>query len=149
MVDISIVDSNRISEFFERLNKNGDFVRYFIRLLFLVINLSTSFAANSAIVNTLGLGGAKDVWDSNEKKSLTYCIDSLGMSFDEYFYMEAAMSSATQEWELFTDVDFIHKTTYDTQCNNTNLNVLFNVRKNNNWNQEARAFFPGDSRLLR
>lgn len=92
-------------------------------------------------------GGADSAWSSSQKKNLTYCVsDSFGRFKAQAV---AAMQTATQGWEQAADIDFIHVSSEDGNCNASNSNVLFDVRPTRNQSYLARAFFPGQSRRTR
>jgi len=90
------------------------------------------------------LGGADNKWSETQKVNLTYCISTTTFSDPtEYNAIKTALEAATNNgWEMFADIDFIHKADQDANCNNTNANVLFDVNKVTGQPYLARAFFP-------
>jgi hypothetical protein len=90
-------------------------------------------------------GGVDAKWDKTTKKALTYCVsDAFGANKPA---MLAALTAATtQGWESFANVDFIHVTAQDATCNETNPNVVFDIRPVSGQPYLARAFFPGGER---
>ncbi len=90
-------------------------------------------------------GGVDAVWDSEQKRELTYCVsDNFGPDKAD---VVAKMAAATGEWEAVSAVDFTYDATQDSNCNAANTNVVFDVRRVNvNGQYLARAFFPGESR---
>jgi hypothetical protein len=103
------------------------------------------FRDGELIVNTVG--GEDDRWYDPEQHNLTYCVST---NFGaRYADAVNAMSSATGAWEGAADVDFVHESALDSNCNNRS-NVVFNVRMVNSGCQYlARAFFPSTGRRNR
>jgi len=90
------------------------------------------------------LGG--DVkWSSTQQRNLTYCVSSASFG-TRYSTVVSAMNSATATWEATANVNFIHSSTYDSNCTATQTGVLFDVRQTSDTSYLARAFFPNSSR---
>lgn len=76
-------------------------------------------------VNVLNTG-QDDIYLLGEENNLTYCItDDLGRDRTR---IAETLDSAAANWEAIIDVDFIYVSGEDSQCNNANTNVSFNVR---------------------
>jgi len=93
------------------------------------------------------MGGADNKWSDTQKLELTYCISNTGPAgFTdpvEYEKVKTSMEAATDRgWEMFADINFVHKPDQDATCNNTNMNVLFDVSREMGQMYLARAFFP-------
>jgi len=94
------------------------------------------------------VGGLDAVWNSEQKKQLTYCVSTAFGS--DYAKVVADMKSATDAWEAVADLDFIHLDTEDSSCTATNGKVIFDVRPVQvNGEYLARAFFPNEPRPQR
>lgn len=82
------------------------------------------------LVNRLGLGqgfaGRADIWDSERRKNLTYCVSK---EFEEHEHsaLVAALAEASAEWERYADVDFIYRADADADCNPEAPGILFAV----------------------
>ena len=63
-----------------------------------------------------------------------------------YSTVVSAMNTATAAWEATANVNFIHSSTYDSNCTATQTGVLFDVRQTTDTSFLARAFFPNSSR---
>ncbi len=93
------------------------------------------------------VGGIDAVWNSEQKKNLSYCIS---ISFgNRHAKVVADMQTATEAWESVADVDFIYLAEEDGACTPTNSNVVFDVRPVNLNAYLARAFFPNEPRRQR
>lgn len=96
------------------------------------------------------------VWDNVQKLNLTYCISD---DFQQLTNADgtvtakdvilAAMQGATADWAQAADVQFEYLAGEDANCNAGNNNVLFDVGMVQGQPYLARAFFPGEDRLLR
>ena len=95
------------------------------------------------IVNRVG--GADDKWDSATAGNLTYCISQSSFG-SRYSAMVTAMNSAAGAWEAAGRVNFVHRSDQDSNCNNRNRNVVFNIRMVTSSQYLARAFFPSTGR---
>lgn len=90
-------------------------------------------------------GDRDALWDSDQRKRLTYCVSS---AFGErHAQVIADMAAAAGAWEEAADVDFIHLPSEDAACTAANPNVLFDIRPVDvNGQYLARAFFPNEPR---
>lgn len=95
------------------------------------------------IISTVG--GLDEVWDDAIKRNLTYCVSSdFG---DRYSQVVADMASASAAWESAADIDFVHVSGFDSNCDNSTNGVQFDVRPvNADGEFYAAAFFPFDPR---
>ncbi len=93
------------------------------------------------------VGGLDAVWNSVDKRRLTYCVSTTFGS--RYWRVAAAMYYATRAWEVVADVEFTHLSAEDSACTASNSNVMFDVRPVNLGRYLARAFFPNEPRLFR
>ena len=92
-------------------------------------------------------GGADDKWSDTAKLNITYCISTnFGSNRTR---MVNAMNAATAKWESLGNVNFVHVTSQDSNCNASNQNVVFDVRQVSGQSYLARAFFPSSSRSSR
>ncbi len=128
--DIAIADRKQLEEFFDALQRADDTTAHGKLTAALIVN----------VVN-----GGVDVWSSQRKKQLSYCVsDTFGARKPAVL---ADMQAATQAWEQAADVDFIHVAAQDAACTASNNAVLFDVRPVDADGQYlARAFFPSDGR---
>ncbi|MFY2564092.1 FG-GAP-like repeat-containing protein [Corallococcus terminator] len=91
--------------------------------------------------------GADVVWNASQALNLTYCVSTL---FSDHAKVVEAMQRAALVWESEAHVAFIHDSSQDNNCTNTNNNVLFDVRPGPlDAPYDARAFFPNGSRASR
>jgi hypothetical protein len=106
---------------------------------------------------TIYYSGSDIKWSSTARQSLTYCINtsSFGSYSDD---IVTAMNEAVEAWEKVVDVNFIYDSTQNSNCSNSNNNVVFDVQYvgsgkscsgNTCWITTASAFFPSDSRSSR
>ncbi len=93
-------------------------------------------------------GGQDAVWNSTQKKQLTYCVST---SFGaRHAGVVSAMQSAGGAWSQVADIAFVHVASQDATCTASNGNVVFDVRPvNANGQYLARAFFPNEPRNVR
>ena len=92
--------------------------------------------------------GLDTVWNSTNKKQLTYCVSSRFGSHQQQVISD--MAAAAGAWEGCGDVKFSHVPAEDTRCDASNANVVFDVRPVNvNGEYLARAFFPNEPRAAR
>jgi len=84
-------------------------------------------------------------YSSTQARNLTYCISSSTFG-SRYSTMVSAMNSATGAWEATANVNFIHSSTYDSNCTASQTGVFFDVRMVSGQSYLARAFFPNSSR---
>ena len=94
------------------------------------------------------VGGLDAVWNSADKRALTYCVSTaFGPRHNQ---VVADMAAATQPWEQVADVRFVHLAGQDASCTASNQNVVFDVRPVDvNGQYLARAFFPNEARSAR
>ena len=128
--DTTILNKKKLQEFFERKVRTEPEPMEGLEL----------------IVNNVG--GLDSIWNSAQKKNLTYCISTdFGTRYDE---VAADITAATGAWEAVADIDFIHLSAEDSDCNAFNSEVVFDVRPVNVSGQYlARAFFPNEPRFSR
>ena len=92
--------------------------------------------------------GGQDVrWNDSQKLNITYCVSTTFGS--KYSTVVSAMSSAAGAWEAACNVNFVHLSQYDSNCNFKQSNVVFDVRPVHSGQYLARAFFPNSSRKNR
>ncbi len=84
-------------------------------------------------------------YSSTQARNLTYCISSSSFG-TRYSTMVSAMNSATAAWEATANVNFIHSSSYDSNCTASQTGVFFDVRMVSGQSYTARAFFPNSSR---
>ncbi len=103
-------------------------------------------SADELIVHQVG--GLDAVWNSEQKKQLTYCVSTaFGTNYNT---VVADMQSAGNAWEAVADLDLIHLSAEDGSCTASNNNVIFDVRPVHVDGQYlARAFFPNEPRPQR
>jgi len=97
--------------------------------------------ARGTRANVSFFGGRDNIQPLNRKLRLTYCVqDSLGRDRDDVVDMLAV---ATLDWERATDVNFIHLSEHDDDCEPGRLpeSVFFAVIKVDG-TYNASAFFP-------
>lgn len=94
------------------------------------------------------VNGQDAVWNSIEKRQLTYCVSkTFGANYEK---MKSDMETAGNAWEAVAAVDFIYVGGEDDSCTASNPNVVFDVRPVNvNGQYLARAFFPNEQRSSR
>lgn len=85
--------------------------------------------------------GRDNKWSNTQKMNLTYCVSTKFGS--NYSKVVSAMTSATQEWEKYANIDFVHVSNQDSNCTKNNNSVVFDVNPVNAGGRYlARAFFP-------
>jgi serralysin len=84
-------------------------------------------------------------WSSTAARNITYCVSSSSFG-SRYSTVVNAMNNATAAWEATANVNFIHSSTYDSNCTATQTGVVFDVRQTTTTSYLARAFFPNSSR---
>jgi serralysin len=87
-------------------------------------------------------------WSATAARNLTYCVSSSSFG-TRYSTVVNAMNSATAAWEATANVNFIHSSSYDSNCTATQTGVVFDVRQTTTTSYLARAFFPNSSRSSR
>jgi hypothetical protein len=114
--------------------------------------LDSAYAAEDDGYSTLEQGlivnlanGKDDRWPAGTAGNLTYCVDQKGFG-SRYSAVVSAMDSATGAWEATANVNFVHASQYDSNCNSRTSGVIFNVRQVKTSQYLARAFFPSTSR---
>ena len=128
--DIAIADRKQLEEFFEARIKRDP----------------PETAPGQLVVHQAG--GQDAVWNSTQKKQLTYCVSSTFGS--RYQRVVADMQAATVAWEQVANVDYVHVASQDASCTASNANVVFDVRPVNvSGEYLARAFFPNEPRAAR
>jgi serralysin len=98
------------------------------------------------IVNRVG--GRDDRWAADVAGNITYCVSqsSFGSRYDAAV---SAMASAAAAWEATANVNFVHVSSQDGDCNARTSNVVFDVRMVQTSQYLARAFFPSTGRRNR
>jgi serralysin len=91
------------------------------------------------------LNGADVKYSSTRAVNLTYCVSSASFG-SRYSTVVNAMNSAAAAWEATARVNFIHASSYDSNCNQYQTNVFFDVRQTSDTSYLARAFFPNSGR---
>jgi len=84
-------------------------------------------------------------WSSTTARNLTYCVSSSSFG-TRYSTVVSAMNTATAAWEATANVNFIHSSSYDSNCTASQTAVVFDVRQTSDTSYLARAFFPNTSR---
>ncbi|PTL79832.1 M57 family metalloprotease [Vitiosangium sp. GDMCC 1.1324] len=113
-----------------------------------------NFVANGDVGTTQdGLAvyyiGGDIKWSATQARNLTYCVSSSSFGSSRYSSVVSAMNSATAAWEATANVNFVHSSTYDSNCTASQSAVLFDVRQTSDTSYLARAFFPNSSRSAR
>ena len=128
--DVAIADRKQLQEFFETSIKRDP----------------PETAPGRLIVHLAG--GQDAVWNSTQKKQLTYCVSTAFGT--RHATVAMAMQNAVGAWSEVADVAFVYVATQDGSCTATNHNVVFDVRPVNvNGQYLARAFFPNEPRPAR
>ena len=98
------------------------------------------------IINTIA-NGVYDKWSAKEAISLTYCIsDKFGATKES---VVQALRVASEDWMNTANVKYIYMPQQDSLCNQSNKNVMFDVRPVSGQPYLARSFFPHTPRLSR
>ncbi|MDY7225980.1 M57 family metalloprotease [Hyalangium rubrum] len=84
-------------------------------------------------------------WSATQARNLTYCVSSSSFG-SRYSTVVSAMNTATAAWEATANVNFVHSSSYDSNCTASQSAVLFDVRQTSDQSYLARAFFPNTSR---
>ncbi|MGL5862142.1 MAG: M57 family metalloprotease [Phycicoccus sp.] len=99
--------------------------------------------ANGLIVNTVG--GRDDKWSATTAANLTYCVSTRFGS--RYSDVVNAMSSGAGQWEAASSrVNFVYRSSQDSNCTTRNNGVIFSVEPVQTSQYIARAFFPSTSK---
>jgi hypothetical protein len=126
--DTPIVDEKHLREFFEN-----------------AIRPQPQQSRKELIVATAG--GLDLLWNREEKRAISYCVsDTFGPRHDA---VVAEMAAAGDAWEQVANVDFIHQTAQDADCDAGTAEVVFDVRPVAFGRYLARAFFPNEPRSAR
>ena len=104
-------------------------------------------STNKLMINVLA-GSVYDQWSSEAKHKITYCISDT-FSREQKQIVIDAMEEATRDWMSAGDLQFIYLSEYDSECNEKNENVVFDVRPTTSQLFLARAFFPSSTRPSR
>ncbi|HEX5753410.1 MAG TPA: M57 family metalloprotease [Archangium sp.] len=112
-----------------------------------------NYVANGDVGATEGglavyYSGGDIKWSSTTARNLTYCVSSSSFG-TRYSTVVNAMNSAAAAWEATANVNFIHSSSYDSNCTASQTGVLFDVRQTTVTSYLARAFFPNSSRSAR
>jgi hypothetical protein len=83
-----------------------------------------------------------------QARNLTYCVSSSSFG-TRYSTVVSAMNNAAYAWESTANVNFIHSSSYDSNCTASQTGVFFDVRQVSGAGYTARAFFPNSSRSSR
>jgi hypothetical protein len=101
---------------------------------------------NKLIINVLA-GSLIDRWSDDQRFNLTYCISNdFGKRKD---LVVEAMEEATMDWMSAGNLRFVYDSTQDANCNESNENVVFDIRPVEVGYYLARAFFPSSKREKR
>jgi serine protease len=86
----------------------------------------------------LTVNGIDDIWNSTQRKDLTYCVDNAWGADKQRVVNE--MASATAAWEAVANLKFRYVPAQDGACTSSPPGVLFAVRKQASGG--GCAFFP-------
>jgi serine protease len=96
----------------------------------------------------LNINGQDAVWNSTQKKQLTYCVSSTFGS--RQAKVAADIDAAGKAWAQCANVAFTHVASQDGHCDASDASVVFDVRRVNvDGEYLARSFFPNDPRPAR
>jgi serine protease len=84
------------------------------------------------------VNGQDDIWNTTQRKNLTYCVDNAWGADKQRVINE--MASATGAWEAVANVDFKYVPAQDGNCGSAPTGVVFSVRKQASGG--GCAFFP-------
>jgi len=104
-----------------------------------------STTSQPLIVNVVR--GQDDKWSASAALNITYCVSQSSFG-SRYSTVVSAMSSAAGAWEAAANVNFVHASQYDGNCNGRTP-VVFDVRQVETSQYLARAFFPSTNRRNR
>ncbi|MEM9455471.1 MAG: hypothetical protein AAGF11_14915 [Myxococcota bacterium] len=90
-------------------------------------------------------GGEQDKWSLEERRRLSYCVSEQQWG-TRYAEIVDAMASAAASWNQSTNVNLVHDSSQDENCNENNPEVVFDVRPVTGTPYIARAFFPSYDR---
>ena len=101
-------------------------------------------------IYTVSPGGADIKWSPTEAVNITYCIGGTFNATNKQKIVDAMTGAATNGWELFANVKFVHVTAQDgAACTASNTNVVFDINQVTGQQYLARAFFPNSVRAER
>ena len=87
-------------------------------------------------------------WSATAARNITYCVSSASFG-SRYSTVVTAMNNAAAAWEATANVNFVHSSSYDSNCTASQTGVVFDVRMVSGAGYVARAFFPNSSRSAR
>lgn len=97
------------------------------------------------IVDTVD--GVYDIWNSYDRMNLTFCVsDDFGLNKEKTV---KAFTQATKDWMAVANIRFEYVAAEDSNCTDTNPNIMFNVAPAFGERYLARAFFPNYPREYR
>ncbi|NMO21716.1 matrixin family metalloprotease [Pyxidicoccus fallax] len=111
-------------------------------------NIAKDTGSSEGGLAVYSISGSDIKWSTTQARNLTYCISTTSFGTRKSA-MVTAMNSATAAWEATANVNFVHSTTYDSNCTATQTGVLFDVRMVSGQSYLARAFFPNSARSSR
>lgn len=94
---------------------------------------------------------ADDVWPVSIR-TLRYCVQPnslFGFSQQQRLAVVSAMRAAADDWSRVIDFQFVHDTSQDQTCSDSNSNVDFDVSFSSSNDFAAAAFFPSFTRAER
>jgi serralysin len=101
-------------------------------------------------IYTTGVGGADIKWSATEQINITYCIGATFNAANKTKIVDSMTAAATNGWELFANVKFVHVAAQDgAACTSANNNVVFDINQVTGQPYLARAFFPNSPRAER
>lgn len=91
------------------------------------------------------VNGVRERWPDTTKNRISYCVSTDFGSLRSRVITE--MARASNAWEAAADIDFVHFSSQDSSCTDSNPNVVFSVRP---WNSDGGlAFRPNAPRSER
>lgn len=91
------------------------------------------------------VNGTRERWPDTTKNRISYCVSTDFGSLRSRVISE--MARASNAWEAAADIDFVHFSSEDSTCTNSNTNVVFSVRP---WTDDGGlAFRPNAPRSER
>lgn len=110
------------------------------------VKINTRNIDTDLIINTLDKG-LYDKWTMKEAQSLTYCIsNNFGKNKEK---IVSALKNASEDWMATANVKYIYLPQQDAKCDQSNANVVFDVRPVSGQPYLARSFFPHTPRISR
>ncbi|QRK12045.1 matrixin family metalloprotease [Archangium violaceum] len=113
-----------------------------------------NYVANGDVGTTEGglavyYSGGRDIkWSATAARNITYCVSKTSFG-TRYNTVVSAMANAAAAWEAAANVNFVHSSSYDSNCTASQSGVVFDVRQTSTTSYLARAFFPNSSRSAR